>query len=62
MNDCFWYYIGVCKANCQCDKYTSLNSEEGMEMTSEYDEKVQEHLKSLKKEYKNKLRKENDDG
>jgi len=36
MNDCIWRVLGVCYSKCRCEKYLSMNSEEGKKAEQAY--------------------------
>lgn len=51
MNDCVWLLINVCEGGCRCDKYLSINSDEGDEIASKWSEIVNIALSPLRKEF-----------
>lgn len=53
MNDCIWSWIMICECeNGRCDRYLSVNSQEGNEIKNQYDKDVQEALVPVREKYK----------
>ena len=51
MNDCLWCCMGVCDGKCQCDRYMSMNSDEGRKLTQEYEELIEKACEPVKKQF-----------
>ena len=55
MNDCLWYWICVCDSGkCRCDKYLSVNEEEGNKIKTEYEEAIEKAIVPVREEFKKK--------
>ena len=54
MNDCLWYGMCVCDGceNGRCDKYLSMNSDEGDQIQEQYKKDVEEALKPVRAKYR----------
>lgn len=52
MNDCLWFWIGICDCPGHCNKYLSVNSEKGNEIREKYDLDVEEALKPVREKYR----------
>jgi len=50
MCDCVWCFI-CCGCNGTCDKYISVNEEQGKEILTNYTKEVDEALEPLKLKY-----------
>ena len=49
MNDCFWCCTCVCECDsCICDKYISMNSEQGNKLEEEYRKDVDKALEPVR--------------
>lgn len=51
MNDCIWYAIQVCGDCCKCEKYLSVNTDEGYEIEEKWTLKVEEVLAAIALEF-----------
>ena len=51
MWNCLWFAIEVCECENKCDKYVSINSDEGFNLIQLWGDKIDEVLGPLRKEF-----------
>ena len=56
MNNCLWCFMCCDGELCKgCNKYISVNSENGKKLIKEYNQEINELLKPLNEKWKNKM-------
>lgn len=59
MNDCLWYYIGICdcEGDCAdfcCQEYLSVNSDEGNKIAAQYQKDIDWVIEPVREKYREK--------